>query len=143
MIGALRRAREIAGHSPRLDQATRLSPGAGGRPYAAWVPARVSAGHRRCRACYLWTGPARIHTGPACGHAPNGIGTTLDSVWFGGENPHPAAVTGRQKAPASPMLSWAVAVAPLARLTTRGFMLPQPAGLPSWWPVRLTADTPG
>src|SRR5262249_20639729 len=130
MIGALRRAREIAGHSPRLDQATRLSPGAGGRPYAAWVPARVSAGHRRCRACYLWTGPARIHTGPACGHAPNGIGTTLDSVWFGGGTHRPPAVTRPPKAPAAPIIDWAGAARPVDGLTPRRLLLAPPSRPP-------------
>ena len=36
-----------------------------------------------------------------------------------------------------------VTVRPLASLTVVASGLPQPAGLPSWRPVRLTAETPG
>jgi len=41
------------------------------------------------------------------------------------------------------MVSFAVAVAPLASLTVVVAGAPQAAGLPNWWPLRLTAETPG
>jgi len=43
----------------------------------------------------------------------------------------------------SAMVSFAVAVAPLASLTVVVAGAPQAAGLPNWWPLRLTAETPG
>lgn len=67
-------------------------PVAGSRARSRDVMPRPVAGHTlpECQpataadARYGRTGPTLIHTGPACGHAPNGIGTTLEAVWSGG-----------------------------------------------------------
>jgi hypothetical protein len=84
--------------------------------------------------------------GTGLGEAGKGNGIRLDWVWFGGNTRSPAAVTSPhwdcEKAPASRMPSTAIAVAPLARVTDWGVSL-RTAALPSWFPFRSVAETPG